>query len=333
MTKRVESSVVLLDAPAYVSDLCDKISRAKLRVILFTHIIAYDSSTERLVLELEKAAARGVTVELAGDVYTFGILKGYFRNKQILGLRKMIKQLRAKGVNYRWIGTFGPFLFAGRTHVKWCIVDNTVYSFGGVNLYKKGIDSTDYMLRLTDKKLADFLENEHFKIARADRLGQLFRSHDFFISTGTVIIDGGVVFDSKIYHRACQLARRAESIVFVSQYCPTGKLGKILSQKISQLYFNPWQLADGGNRLLIRRSMAKTGYQTKYVRSVYNHSKFIIFTMVDGSKIAITGSHNFVYGGVVLGTREIALETSDQSIIDQLETFVKEHIAGPDPEK
>ena len=43
-------------------------------------------------------------------------------------------------------------------------------------------------------------------------------------------------------------------------------------------------------------------------------------------KVAITGSHNFVSGGVFLGTREVALETTNKKIIIQLERFFKEHV-------
>ena len=52
----------------------------------------------------------------------------------------------------------------------------------------------------------------------------------------------------------------------------------------------------------------------------------MIFTLEDGSKVAITGSHNFAYTGVLLGTREIALETSDPKIIGQLEKFIDKEV-------
>jgi cardiolipin synthase len=48
--------------------------------------------------------------------------------------------------------------------------------------------------------------------------------------------------------------------------------------------------------------------------------------MQDGTKRAITGSHNFAYTGVLLGTREIALETADPTIISQLEEFIAKKI-------
>jgi cardiolipin synthase A/B len=49
--------------------------------------------------------------------------------------------------------------------------------------------------------------------------------------------------------------------------------------------------------------------------------------MPSGEKIAITGSHNFSHSGVMFGTREIGLETSDPLVIDQLEQFHKTHVA------
>lgn len=326
------SAVRLLEPLAYVQDITKRIGRAKQRVVLFTHIISYDESTEALVDALCSAAKRGVKVEVAGDVYTFGILGGYlslpiFANERLRRLRTMQHKLKQAGVNYRWIGQFGPFLFAGRTHVKWGVVDDNFYGFGGVNLYKQGIEITDYMLHLRDAELAHRIEHEHDRIARADRNGRWYRSHRFPSTIGTVYIDGGKPFNSLIYDRACELAEQASSILYVSQYCPTAKLGKILAAKKARLYFSRWQLIGGANRLLIRISMAVTGYKTLYTRSVYNHAKYIIYTMPDGSRVALSGSHNFVHGGVILGTREIALETRDPSVIAQLENFFTTHIA------
>ena len=48
--------------------------------------------------------------------------------------------------------------------------------------------------------------------------------------------------------------------------------------------------------------------------------------MPDGQKVAITGSHNFMFGSGAMGTREIALETTDHHIIRQLESFLHRHV-------
>jgi cardiolipin synthase len=49
--------------------------------------------------------------------------------------------------------------------------------------------------------------------------------------------------------------------------------------------------------------------------------------MKDGRKIALTGSHNFVNAGVLLGAREIALQTENHQVIKQLEGFYKKHVS------
>ncbi len=315
----------------YVEALTRDIASARERIVLFSHIIAYDESTHKLVAALCEAAERGVEVDVAGDVFTYGILGGWKvvplkPNERIRALKTMVKKFKKSGVRYRWIGQFGPFLFAGRSHVKWCVIDEKVYGFGGINLYAKGLQEVDYMLKNIDAALGDHITKEHARIARADRQGRFYKSYRFDCMDGSVLIDGGRMGDSIIYRRACQLAEKATEIVFVSQYCPTGKLGKLMREKDAKLYFSHWQQANGMNRLLIRSSMATTGYRTMYARPTYIHAKFIIYTMPDGSKVALTGSHNFVRGGVVLGTREINLETSEPHIISELEEFLREHI-------
>jgi cardiolipin synthase len=99
-----------------------------------------------------------------------------------------------------------------------------------------------------------------------------------------------------------------------------------MQAKDAKLYFSPWSLARGFNRFLIYTSMVSTGYKTLYHRQTFIHAKCIIYTMPDGNKIALTGTHNFVRAGVALGTREIALETPDKHVIAQLEDFLVKNI-------
>lgn len=316
---------------AYAAALVKDIADAKNRVILFSHILGYDESTESLIDALCSAAERGVRVEVAGDVFTYGIMGGWRTmflkpDHRINALRTMVKKFKRSGVKFSWMGQLGPILFAGRMHLKWCVIDDQVYSFGGINLYEDGLRHADYMFGGKDKELGDHIAKEHGRIERASRIGKVHRSYQFPSLHGTVLVDGGKMGDSIIYKRACELARQAEEITFVSQYCPTGKLGKIMRTKGAKLYFSHWRLANGFNRFLISTSMLTTGNKTLYKRLTYIHAKCIIYKMPDGSKIALTGTHNFVRAGVALGTREIALETPDKHIIAQLETFLAENI-------
>jgi cardiolipin synthase len=123
-----------------------------------------------------------------------------------------------------------------------------------------------------------------------------------------------------------ELSQEAEHVLFVSQYCPTGKLARVLKKTDADLYFNRPAQATFLSRILNKWSIFITNLHSSYVRKQYLHAKFIIFTMKDGSKVALTGSHNFAYTGVLLGTREVALETKDPAVVSQLEAFFKEHV-------
>jgi cardiolipin synthase len=321
----------LFTPKAYAAALVKDIERAKSRVILFSHIIGYDASTKKLIDALCDAAERGVQVEVASDIFTYSIMGGWKTtplrpDRRIHALREMAKRLKQSGVKFDWIGQLGPILFAGRMHMKWCVIDDKVFCFGGVNLYDEGLGYADYMFGCRDAELGNQIAKEHKRIMRASRLGKVHRSYQFSSLHGTVLVDGGKIGDSIIYRRACELARQAKDITFVSQYCPTGKLGKIMQAKDVKLYFSHWSLAHGFNRLLIRASMATTGYRTLYRRQTFIHAKCIIYTMSDGHKVVLTGTHNFVRAGVALGTREIALETTDPHVISQLEGFLTKHI-------
>lgn len=322
----------LLLPTEYVSDAAHHIRQAKHRVSFLSMVLADDSASDELIDALAEAAERGVSVELAADMFTYAELGGFFfptqyKTRQSRASTRMSKRFTKAGVKFTWLGRAHAMIFSGRTHIKWCIVDDTVYSFGGVNLYQKGIENNDYMFKVTDKDLADKLVDEFHRLARADAGNYAYRSHSFPYANHRVLIDGGLFGDSIIYRRACKLALEASHVLLVTQYCPTGKLSRILKNKHADLYFNTPEHASGLNRFVIRMGMLTTRLKSLYVHSRYLHAKFMILTMEDGRKIAITGSHNFSNAGVLLGTREVALQTDDPQIIDQLEAFYKEHIA------
>ncbi len=302
------------------------------RIYLISMVIASHENTKMLIDALEAAAQRGVEVHVAADVFTFGEVSGGFLPVRYYspGARdtnKMVRVLKKSGVHFSWLGRARMTLFNGRTHSKWCIVDDTIFSFGGVNLYGEGITNTDYMFRLVDTKLANRLVEEQKRIETAERRSSNYPSVAYEYGDDTVLIDGGIIGQSVIYRRVVELAEQAEHITFVSQYGPTAKLLRVLRKKNTTLYFNRPQQAEGLNKIVLYGTLLLTRMKTEYTRSTYLHAKFIIFTMPDGKKVAITGSHNFAYTGVLLGTREVALETSNPYVIKQLETFVKKEVA------
>lgn len=324
--------VRMLSPREYIDEATRLINSATVRVSLVTMIITHDDSTNKLIEALTNAAKRGVKVDVAADMFTYTELSGQFipshyYSKKVRSATRTANQLTAAGANFHWLGRVSLTTFSERTHIKWCVVDNAVLSFGGVNTYKEAVENTDYMFEIHDSDLADHLLKEHHKIVRSDKGNFAYKSHEFASKWGAVLIDGGLVGNSIIYKRACELAEQSESVLLVSQYCPTGKLSKLLKKTDSALYFNPWQNATGFNRLIIRIGTYFSHHSSLYKRRAYLHSKFMIFTLRNGEKIAITGSHNFVRSGVLLGTREIALETTKPAIINKLEKFFEDQVA------
>lgn len=317
-------------APDFALQAVKSIDKASVRVALVATTFRADDDLSVAIIEaLCRAGDRGVIVSVCADTFTylepkeFALRSPKRHPARALRAMKIARQLKKHNVSFHWLGRLSNFSFAGRTHSKWLITDDTVYSFGGVNIDGESFSNNDYMLRLTNRALAEQLFTQHLRTLKADLSGHAVRHHTLKIDEhSTALIDGGLVGDSIIYHRACALAEQAARITLVSQYCPTGKLNRILRRKKADLYFNHWRNASWVNKGMIRFGMTLTRQQTLYTRDQYLHAKFIIFTMPEGNKIAITGSHNFMFGSVALGTREVALETSDLAIIKQLEHFI-----------
>ncbi len=318
----------------YVTSATEHIKKAKKRVSFLSMIISDSPATDSLIDALAGAAERGLDVVVAADNFTYGELGGHFIPLQYYTKRsrettKMARALKKAGVKFRWLGRFSAMPFTGRTHTKCLIVDDTVYSFGGVNLHDENLAYTDYMFSIKDQQLALELHDEVARLIKADAENFSYRSHEVsYKDKSSVLVDGGFQADSLIYRRATQLAKEASEVLYVSQYCPAGRLAKEIKKvEKRKIYFNPPAMANPWNKLVIRTGMALSGYSTLYKRTSYLHAKFIIFTMADGTKTAITGSHNFMPGTVLFGTKEMALQISDKAIIAQLESFYKKHVA------
>lgn len=324
----------VLTAAEYARDLARKIAKAETRIcIISTTFHADDPLSSAIVDALAKAAERGVDVSVGADSFTYLEPKGSLftgvkkHSTRAFKAHKVQRRLSKAGVNFQWLGRMSNFTFAGRTHTKWAIVDDYVYSFGGVNLDHVSFTNTDYMIRFHHRILAARLADEHRRILKADRANHASRSRKLVLNEqNTVLIDGGVPGDSVIYRRACTLAKSSAHITLISQYCPTGRLSRILKRKNAVLYFNHWRKARWINMLIIQAGMILSRQSTLYNRRPYLHSKFIIYTAPDKTKTALSGSHNYTKSGVIVGTREIALETRDPALIEQLERFLDKHV-------
>ena len=295
-------------------------------------ILADDDTTHALITELMAAARRGVRVNIAADSFTYSEFGGYFSPLKRIKVRSrastaMAKRLTQAGITFTWLGrSYKLNPFKGITHIKWAVVDNTTYTFGGVNLYNEGIESTDYMLKSSSTSLAKQISQQHSAIIKSDASPHAYPGFTAITPHGTIYIDSGKPKESLIYERICELAVQAERVLLVSQYCPSGALVKHLRHDNAHLYFNPPRNAPYPTNLLILFTQLRTKLKSYYARNAYLHAKFVIFTMPGGEKITITGSHNLTHRGVVFGTREVALETNDPHVSAQLEAFHRAHV-------
>ena len=322
----------LLLPEEYIKDAVSHIDKASSRIYLLTMIMMYDDTTSDLFDALIRASERGVQIEVVGDMFSYMERVGQYRigmpiRGHLKPLRRLRSRLRRAGVKFTWLGDKASTIVTSRTHSKWLVVDDIVYSFGGINLFPHGIASNDYMIRIKNIGLASALIAEQSRIVRADRRGHAYRSHRINEGNNTVLIDGGLVGGSIIYKEACHLAKQARKVTYVSQYCPSGRLAKLLKATDTTFYFNPANTAAFLNVAVIWIASRLSGITTEYKQDRYLHAKCMIFELADGKRVALSGSHNYSNGGVWLGTREITLRTEDPHIIKLLEKFIATNIA------
>lgn len=331
--RRPLAAPTLLTGTEYIADATRHIHAAKRRVLLTTLTIADDHRTDALIDALIWAARRGVKVSVAADVFTYADAAGTFLPTGYRGARwragnRLAGKLSREGVAFSWLGREKGLIWRGRTHTKFCVTDDVAYAFGGVNLDHRGVENADFMLRIQDERLADDLEDVYGRIQRMNLHERGHRSLELRYGRDRVLVDGGIPGDSIIYRRALKHAQKADRVLLMSQYCPTGELGRTIAERDHELWFNPPRNAGPANRVLIASSMAWTGYRTQYRSARYLHAKAIVFFRGGAPRAAITGSHNFVNGGVRLGTREIALETRDEQTIAQILRFHEAQVRG-----
>jgi len=319
----------------YTPEVVKSIRNARHEIaIIVTTFRSDDERSEAIIEALCKAADRGVAISIYADTFTYLEPKEFIlfspkrQPSRAVQAMRLERRLKRHGIQFHWLGRKANIILTGRTHTKWIVVDDIVYSFGGLNLDNESLTNIDYMFKIHDGKLAETILAEHVRIRRADQGGAGIRNHTYKLDELTdVLFDGGLIGSSLIYRRTAALAKQAEHITLVSQYCPTGPLTRILKAKRATVYYNHWRNASSVNRALIGLGMLSAKSTTAYKHDTYLHAKFAIFTMPSGGKVAISGSHNFMFGSGVVGTREVALETADPRIIQQLEKFCERYIA------
>jgi len=302
----------------YESELLAHISQATDRIVMASMVVNYGPVVGRIFAELTAAAKRQVRVELVFDVYTYFYRFIPSERKLLARLDTAIDELRKAGGVVRFEGRIGANPFAGRNHVKASVIDDTVFSYGGINLTNGSFGYRDYMLGVTDTKTADYMDRMLVE-DKTDPKDEVFVIDE----SSKVLLDGGARNTSGIYDLACELTAQAAKVWYVSKLSPSGRLATLIKQGDSTCYFNRVGQASAPDNAALAIDKAAYNINNHYRGRTYIHAKFMLFEMQDGTKHLISGSNNFNFRGVQFGTREVALHSTDEQLWQELYQFVE----------
>ncbi len=327
MTSR-EETIDFLMAADYFDQLVVGIPRAKKRIVIHAMTILWGPTTGIFVPLLEDALERGVKVTIVGDYYSkFYANKPSFARKNTSPkwsyTRAMNYRLEDAGAKIIYIGKIGLNPYKGRTHSKATIIDDDVYTFGGVNFTSDSFDNHDYMLHLKSPVLAGYIENLVTKIASGKPLKDISKKIN---KHTTLLFDSGSPGKSIIYETACDVVSKAQNVYFVSQMCPSGRLAKEISQTDYECYFIRASQADAPANFALLFDKARYHMTNLYKGKRYIHAKYILCEYADGSKHIVSGSNNFSWRGIAYGTKEIAIHSTDPKLWDVFFQFTHSHI-------
>lgn len=321
----------LLIASDYYEALKSGIPKAKKRVVVHAMGVSWGPATEQLIPPLLDAVKRGVEVRIVGDVYSkfATYMPRPFREKlpPWSHVQACNDRLRTGGVSVTYVGTLGLNPFRRRCHTKWTVIDDLVYTFGGVNMSEDAFANRDFMLETQNAELANYLYELTGRIEAGVGVSTILPDHTKQLPDhATLLFDGGAPGRSVIYETACDIVTEARKVYFVSQMCPSGRLGTLIGARENECYFvRPAQTEFPANIALVRDKL-RFRITNRYHGSTYIHAKFILTEGKDGRRQLISGSNNFSRRGVDYGTKEIAVHSADPELWQQLYDFMQHQI-------
>lgn len=321
--------VSFMTASAYYDALVAAVPKARKRIAINAMALQWGPRCEVLLPSLLSAAKKGVDIHIIGDLYT----KFYAQIPKLVRaqgpswqhIQDIAEQLRQAGIQVTYISKLSYNPYRNRCHTKITVIDNQVFSFGGVNFVDSAFDNHDYMLNIHDAAVADKLYKLVLKLEQ-DRKEPLEDRQEALDNTSTMLFDGGTPNKSIIYSTACDIVNTAKKVYYVSQCCPSGKLAELLVAKDYECYFIRPSQAEPPSHLDLIWDKFKYGITNRYKGPKYIHAKFILTEDDNGTKHVLSGSNNFSWRGVAYGTKEIALHSTDEKLWQQFYDFMEQEI-------
>lgn len=324
-------NLILTPAAAYYDALITGIPKAQKRVIIHAMTIWWGPRTEQLVPLLIDAARRGVEVRLVGDRYSkFQATVPRLARTPAPTWRHthaVNQHLRQNNVHVTYIGKVGLNPYRNRCHSKITLIDDHIYTFGGVNFTDDSFENHDNMLAVQDTLLADDL----YQLVRSieqDPVTPLPDLRKPLDEINTLLFDGGTPGVSAIYETACEVVAQAKKVYFVSQMSPSGKLAELITAIDNECYMIKPSQAEMPANLDLMWDMHRYKIKNYYTGTRFIHAKLILTEGRDGSKHVISGSNNFSWRGVKYGTKEIALHSTDPHLWQDFYDFLHKEIAA-----
>lgn len=322
------SKLRLITATSYYDALVKEIPRAKKRIVITAMEVLWGPRTEALLPLFYDALNRGVEVRIVGDIFS-KIEANVPRLHRGDGTPKwshtltVNTELRAHGAHITYVGKLGFNPFKRRCHSKITLIDDIVYSFGGINFRSGAFDNHDYMLTTQNAPLADRLYTLVRDIEKDQRLIDFSEPLD---ETTTLLFDGGTPDSSAIYDAACEMVANAKKVYYVSQMCPSGRLTKLLTATESQCYFNRSSQAEPPLNMALPVDRLFSRIVNHYKGKTYIHAKFILCEGKNGSKQLVSGSNNYSWRGIAYGTKELAISSSDPELWQAFYQYMQKEI-------
>lgn len=320
----------VITAADYYTALLEQIPAARKRVVIHSMGILWGPKSEAVLPLLHDALDRGVEVRIVGDIYS-KVEANLPRLRRGDGTPRwshtlaVNTELRAHGAHISYIGKIGFNPFKGRCHSKVTIIDNNVYTFGGVNFTSGSFANHDYMLATKNTSLTDQL---YVLIREIEKDQRLVDFRESITDTSTLLFDGGTPYTSIIYDTACEIVSQAKRVYYVSQMCPSGRLAKHITATENYCYFNRPSQAEPPLSLVLPIDRLIHGITNRYKGKRYIHAKFILCENHNGTTHLLSGSNNFSWRGVAYGTKEIALHSTDPKLYQQLYHYMHHEVIG-----
>ena len=340
-----------IPAPAYavlkgedfIKDVAEESLRS--RRIMWGQSMEYEPGrlTDVFSEAFTRAAERGLDAKLNIDYYSLHVTDGMFnyfplfrdektreRKKRLITKIQAIHNLRDRNVDVQILNK--PDFFErliptkGRNHIKLVIVDHAAW-VGGINFRDINFQLYDFMVKFADPHIISFLKQLFLHMHDGEKLMDMTAR---FGDDMRILIDGGAPGKSIILDEVTQKVRHADkSIRFTSPFYPDGKMLNALHEahlrgvKVS-VVTPAIEHAEGLAKILnsASRVVMKLGNRQvpMYIKDKDMHSKLIIID----SKEAIFGSHNFTNKGVRMGTVEIAVETTNKTLTQNLLDYFRD---------